>query len=58
LNCWQFSDWMKKYITSFESERNKNFFFPTGVTGVGDKDLASLETRDHVEGAPGGRSVN
>ena len=49
---------MKKYITSFESERNKNFFLPIGETGVGDKDLASFVTRDHVDGAPGGRSVN
>jgi len=50
---------MKKINTSFESERKKNFFLlPTGETGVGDKDLASLATRDHVVGAPGGRSVN
>jgi len=45
---------MKKIITSFESERNVNFFLPTSETGVGDKDLASFVTRDHVDGAPGG----
>jgi len=50
---------MNKIIPSFESERNKIiFFFPTGLTDVGDRDLASFVTKYHMESAPDGRSVN